>query len=142
MFLLLSTGDATAFPAPEGLCPSGYFPLHEENCARQILQQSRFASRRCGVKSTVMKSIALFSRQWLRSAFFGTALAFLAPESPAVNVVTIGDSLTAEYDVIPAIPGFNNLPTDYAKVTVPGWEAMSWVEVAGKLRGRYFNFGS
>ena len=89
-----------------------------------------------------MKSIVLFSRHGWRGAFIGAALAFLAPESPAVNVVTIGDSLTAEYDVIPAIPGFNNLPTDYAKVTVPGWEAMSWVEVAGKLRGRYFNFGS
>jgi hypothetical protein len=27
-------------------------------------------------------------------------------------------------------------------VTVPGWEAMSWVEVAAQLRGRYFNFGA
>ena len=63
------------------------------------------------------------------------------PAALAVNVVTIGDSLTAEYDVIPEVPGFDDLPTDYAKVTVPGWEAMSWVEVAGRLRGRYFNFG-
>ena len=56
-------------------------------------------------------------------------------------MVTIGDSLTAEYDVIPDVPGFDDLPTDYAKVTVPGWEAMSWVEIAARLRGRYFNFG-
>ena len=27
-------------------------------------------------------------------------------------------------------------------MTVEGWEAMSWVEIAGQLRGRYFNFGS
>ena len=69
------------------------------------------------------------------------ALAIFAASAPAANVVTLGDSLTAEYDVIPAVPGFPNLPTDYAKVTVPGWEAMSWVEIAGKVRGSYFNFG-
>lgn len=71
-------------------------------------------------------------------AFIAAATVFSAE---AANVVTLGDSLTAEYDVIPAIPGFDDLPTDYAKVTVAGWEAMSWVEVAAKLRGRYFNFG-
>ena len=59
----------------------------------------------------------------------------------AAKVVTIGDSLTAEYDVIPDIPGFDDLPTDYAKVTVEGWEAMSWVEIAARLRGKYFDFG-
>ena len=82
-----------------------------------------------------MKPITLFSSVC-------ALLAVFTSESVAVNVVTIGDSLTAEYDVIPEIPGFANLPTDYAKVTVPGWEAMSWVEIAGKLRNRYFNFGS
>ena len=69
------------------------------------------------------------------------AFAVLASRAQAANVITIGDSLTAEYDVIPAIPGFPDLPTDYAKVTVSGWEAMSWVEIAGRLRGSYFNFG-
>ena len=70
-----------------------------------------------------------------------TWVASFAASVSAVNVVTIGDSLTAEYDVIPDVPGFDDLPTDYAKVTVAGWEAMSWVEVAGRVRGRYFNFG-
>lgn len=78
---------------------------------------------------------------WLRTALVCATLAWLSSDAGAANFVTIGDSLTAEYDVIPEIPGFDNLPTDYAKVTVPGWEAMSWVEVAGKLRARYFNFG-
>jgi lysophospholipase L1-like esterase len=59
----------------------------------------------------------------------------------AAKVLAIGDSLTAEYDVLPEVPGFDELPTDYAKVTVAGWEAMSWVEIAGRLRARYFNFG-
>ena len=57
-------------------------------------------------------------------------------------MVTLGDSLTAEYDVIPDIPGFDDLPTDYARVTVTGWEAKSWVEIAAQLRGQYFNFGT
>ena len=67
--------------------------------------------------------------------------AALPIQAPAAKVVTIGDSLTAEYDVIPEVPGFDDLPTDYAEVTVAGWEAMSWVEIAARLRGRYFNFG-
>ena len=78
----------------------------------------------------------------MRAAIAVVAFASLTSPAPAVNVITLGDSLTAEYDVIPDVPGFDNLPTDYAKVTVPGWEAMSWVEIAGRLRGRYFNFGS
>ncbi len=72
--------------------------------------------------------------------FLALITALTLPAS-AAKVVTIGDSLTAEYDVIPSIPGFDDLPTDYAKVTVEGWEAMSWVEVAAKLRGQYFDFG-
>ena len=89
-----------------------------------------------------MKLAFSFSLRSLRGVLFFAALASFIPKSMAVNVVTLGDSLTAEYDVIPEIPGFDDLPTDYAKVTVPGWEAMSWVEIAGKLRSRYFNFGS
>ena len=72
--------------------------------------------------------------------FLALLTAFTLPAS-AAKVVTIGDSLTAEYDVIPDIPGFDSLPTDYAKVTVTGWEALSWVEVAAKLRGTFFDFG-
>jgi lysophospholipase L1-like esterase len=63
------------------------------------------------------------------------------PVSAGMNVVVIGDSLTAEYDVIPPIPGFPDLPTDYAKVTVPGWESMSCIEVLGKLSHKSFDFG-
>jgi len=65
----------------------------------------------------------------------------LAASAPAANVVTIGDSLTAEYDTIPDVPNFINLPTDYAKITVPGWESMSWVEAIHKTTPSYFNFG-
>ena len=74
-------------------------------------------------------------------AVFITCAALLPQSARAAKVVTIGDSLTAEYDVIPDVPGFDDLPTDYAKVTVAGWEAMSWVEIAARLRGRYFKFG-
>ena len=35
----------------------------------------------------------------------GVAFASLTLAARAVNVITIGDSLTAEYDVIPAVPG-------------------------------------
>ena len=65
----------------------------------------------------------------------------VATSARAANVVTIGDSLTAEYDTIPDVPNFINLPTDYAKVTVPGWVSMSWVEVMHRMRPQYFNFG-
>lgn len=78
----------------------------------------------------------------LRAFIAAVAFASLACVAPGARVVTLGDSLTAEYDVIPELPGFDDLPTDYAKVTVAGWEAMSWVEIMGRLRGRYFNFGS
>ena len=55
---------------------------------------------------------------WLRTALVCATLAWFSSDAGAANFVTIGDSLTAEYDVIPEIPGFDNLPTDYAKVTV------------------------
>src|SRR5688572_2522088 len=57
------------------------------------------------------------------------------------KVVTIGDSLTAEYDTIPDIPGFPTEATAYAEVTVPGWVSRSWVEVLAKLRPNDFEFG-
>jgi len=65
------------------------------------------------------------------------------------TVVTLGDSLTAEYldlenfaDKYP-IDGIDFEATDYAKVTHrdPKWEAMSWVEVLGRLRSFQFEFG-
>ena len=59
----------------------------------------------------------------------------------AANVVTLGDSLTAEYDIIPRNPGFPSEATAYAEVTVAGWESMSWVEVLARLQRAQFNFG-
>ena len=91
--------------------------------------------------ASAMKPLHHAAFQSARAAIVLTVLALFQPNARGANVITIGDSLTAEYDVIPDVPGFDDLPTDYAEVTVPGWEAMSWVEVAGRLRGRYFNFG-
>jgi len=62
------------------------------------------------------------------------------PPTRAAKVVIIGDSLSAEYEAIPDFPGVAN-PTDYARVTVDGWEALSWVEVLARLRGGDFDFG-
>lgn len=58
-----------------------------------------------------------------------------------LRTVVIGDSLSAEYDALPDIPGVDD-PTEYAAVTVPGWEALSWVEVLGRLRPDDLDFGS
>ncbi len=58
-----------------------------------------------------------------------------------VRTVVIGDSLSAEYDALPSIPGVED-PTAYAAVTVPGWEARSWVEVLGQLRPGGVDFGA
>jgi len=58
----------------------------------------------------------------------------------AARTVVIGDSLSAEYEAIPNIPGVED-PTAYAAVSVAGWEAMSWVEVLGRLRPAEFDFG-
>jgi lysophospholipase L1-like esterase len=58
----------------------------------------------------------------------------------SANVVVIGDSVSAEYEMIPYLPPMEN-PTDYARISANGWESMSWVEVLARLRGDYFNFG-
>ena len=71
-----------------------------------------------------------------------TALATSVAHAAPALTLTIGDSLTAEYDTIPDVPGFAKLPTDYAKITVSGWESMSWVEVMSRLEKSYFTFGS
>ena len=55
--------------------------------------------------------------------------------------MTLGDSLTAEYETIQPISGFDTEPTDYANVTHPGWVSMSWVEVLGRTRSGFFEFG-
>ena len=61
--------------------------------------------------------------------------------APAANVVALGDSLTAEYDTIPSIPGFSSEATEYAEITVPGWESMSWVEVLARVERFQWSFG-
>jgi len=58
----------------------------------------------------------------------------------ALRVAVIGDSLSAEYDALPGIPGIED-PTAYAAVTVAGWESRSWVEVLGLLRGGSLDLG-
>ncbi len=86
--------------------------------------------------------IAMCNGQRVRAlAVLFFVVGLVAIPARGANVVTIGDSLTAEYDTIPDVPDFINLPTDYAKVTVPGWESMSWVEVMHRTRSKYFNFG-
>jgi hypothetical protein len=64
----------------------------------------------------------------------------LAPGLGAARVVVVGDSLSAEYEAIPDVPGTEN-PTAYAEITVPGWESMSWVEVLARLRPGQLDFG-
>ena len=59
----------------------------------------------------------------------------------AAETLVIGDSLSAEYDTIPEIPGFSREATAYAEITVDGWESMSWVEILSELRGDAFDFG-
>ncbi|MGB8166368.1 MAG: SGNH/GDSL hydrolase family protein [Chthoniobacteraceae bacterium] len=59
----------------------------------------------------------------------------------AANVIAIGDSLTAEYEIIPEVPGFSREATAYAEVTVKGWESLSWVEVLARVQRAQFNFG-
>lgn len=75
-----------------------------------------------------------------RVALLAAAFAFFYT-ARAANVVAIGDSLTAEYDTIPNIPGFPTEATAYAEVTVPGWVSMSWVEIVARLRPDDFDFG-
>ena len=58
----------------------------------------------------------------------------------ALRVAVIGDSLSAEYDDLPNIPGVDD-PTAYAAVTVPGWESRCWVEVLGIVRADFLDFG-
>lgn len=57
-----------------------------------------------------------------------------------LRLAILGDSLSAEYDSITGIAGVDD-PTEYAAVTVPGWESMSWVEVVGRLRSGTVDLG-
>jgi hypothetical protein len=77
-----------------------------------------------------------------RSVAGSFGLLLLSVPAFATNYVAIGDSLTAEYDTIPSIPGFPVEATAYADVTVKGWESMSWVEVVSRVQKAQFNFGA
>jgi hypothetical protein len=83
----------------------------------------------------------IFDRTAVLAFTAGFVLAAGVASSPAESVITLGDSLTAEYETIQPIPGFDTEPTNYAKVTHPGWVSMSWVEVLGRTRRGYFDFG-
>jgi hypothetical protein len=78
------------------------------------------------------KSLAV----WLPAFLLVFTLSLAADET-----ITLGDSLTAEYDTLPDLPGFPTEATAYAEVTRDGWEAMSWVEVLARLRPEDFDFG-
>ncbi len=81
-------------------------------------------------------------RSFRRSAAAcGVFLLAVTPLS-AAEVVAIGDSLTAEYETIPDVPGFSSEATAYAEVTVKGWESLSWVEVLARVQRKDFNFGA
>lgn len=60
-----------------------------------------------------------------------------------LRLVVIGDSLSAEYDSISGFTAIGGVedPTQYAAITVPGWESMSWVEVLGRLRSNAIDLG-
>jgi GDSL-like Lipase/Acylhydrolase family len=83
----------------------------------------------------------IFGRTAVFACAAGFVLAFGSASSLAENVITLGDSLTAEYETIQPIPGFDTEPTKYANVTHPGWVSMSWVEVLGRTRSWFFDFG-
>ncbi len=78
------------------------------------------------------------------SAFPGAcsiALLLTGLPASAANYLAIGDSLTAEYETIPNVPGFSSEATAYAEITVKGWESKSWVEVLARILPRDVSFG-
>jgi len=93
---------------------------------------------------------SLIRRRVLVSYAAVISLVLGIPSIRGDSIVTLGDSLTAEYEYLGSdnsnsypIQGFSVEATDYAKVTDPAgeWESMSWVEVLGRLRGFFFEFG-
>lgn len=80
----------------------------------------------------------------VRSAQSAMVLGCLALAQTAfgqpLRLAILGDSLSAEYDSITRIAGVDD-PTEYAAVTVAGWESMSWVEVVGRLRPAEVSLG-
>lgn len=58
----------------------------------------------------------------------------IAPSRGAIDLVAIGDSMTAEYT---DLDGFQ----DYGDVTVPGWQSRSWYEVLALTRAGAIGVG-
>jgi hypothetical protein len=98
--------------------------------------RSALSTRRCTKQQFVMSRFAKS-----RAAAVVALLLALAPAPAAPHLVAIGDSLTAEYDSLTGIAGVDD-PTEYAAITVPGWESMSWTEVIGRLRSAWLDLGS
>ncbi|HSH16151.1 MAG TPA: hypothetical protein VLD18_08975, partial [Verrucomicrobiae bacterium] len=67
-------------------------------------------------------------------------LAAASTQAQPLRLVVIGDSMSAEYDSISGFSGVDD-PTEYATITVSGWESMSWVEVLGRLRADTVDLG-
>ncbi len=78
---------------------------------------------------------------WLSRLLLSTLLAANGASATGLRTVVIGDSLSAEYEALPDIPGIED-PTAYAAVSVPGWESRCWVEVLGLLRPDTMDFGA
>ena len=66
------------------------------------------------------------------SAITALSTLLIIPAHATMRMVVIGDSLSAEYEST-NLPGISE-SLAYAKVTVPGVESKSWVEVLGQLR--------
>lgn len=94
-----------------------------------------------GRRRTSFSSMMTALPRSLVCAVIFASFAFSANSPAAPDVVAIGDSLTAEYDTIPRIPGFSAEATAYAEVTRSGWVSMSWVEVAARVQPAYWDFG-
>jgi hypothetical protein len=99
---------------------------------------------RCNVRHTRPRPQHGFARHPRLCLRIGVLLVVfsLAPGAvgAALRTAVIGDSLSAEYDALPRVPGVED-PTAYAAVTVPGWESRCWVEVLGMLRAGAVDFG-
>jgi len=74
---------------------------------------------------------------WLALACLFTAQPLGAQ---SMRLAILGDSLSAEYDSVTGFTGVDD-PTEYAAVTISGWESMSWVEVVGRLRTNEVDLG-
>lgn len=85
-----------------------------------------------------------------RLAALAVGLVFVAGSqtSRAEATVTIGDSLTAEYEfpepgTVIEVPEFSTEDLEYARVEMdhPDWVSRSWVEILGQSRPFFFDFG-